>query len=71
VNAATYPSADPGILLTMMKRRDLAWITDEHGDVVAVGIVEIDTTAQTVSHDLIVFENEQLHLPGVTLPQPV
>lgn len=52
----------------MMKRRDLAWITDEHGDVVAVGVVEIDTTAQTIRHDLIVSENEQLHLPGVNLP---
>lgn len=56
----------------MMERRDLAWVTDPQGDVVAVGTVAINEQAQTVRCDVTVFENETLHLPpGINLPERV
>ena len=54
----------------MKWRRDLAWITDDTGDVIAVGIILVDETGQRVeAPDVSIREGEHLHLPpSIRLP---
>lgn len=51
-----------------MERRDLAWITDPNGEIVAVAVVRIDPVScrVEVEGDVSVADGYSLHIPGVT-----
>lgn len=55
-----------------MKRRDLAWVTNDQGDVVAVAVAHVDEVAQRVDvPDARLAKGETLHVAGVSWLAPV
>jgi hypothetical protein len=53
-----------------MQRRDLAWITDSTGRLVAVTVVRVDPVSCRLDYetDVEIPAGGELHVPGVTHP---